>query len=162
MAINFHFGTGAQAAAAVTRNILPWLYTTAFRATSASAGSARMVDIKTDIDKTTAVRITKESIANVYQTLTSDAVPVTNQVANAKGFTARIELKTMATKTVGTIDYYLPMECDIRVRIPVDAAITDGDIDTLVNATYAALLNQAGNNIVVSEIMRDALTPAGV
>lgn len=162
MSIQFNFGAGAQNEDTVSRTIKPWAYGEAFRVVNSQVGSAKMVNIKTDIDKTTAIRVTVESIENVYRTLTSDNVPVEKQVVNAKGTTIRAELKTIATKSVGEETFYLPMECDIRIRIPNDPDIDAANIDTLIDAAYAAMLDEAGNNKVTTELARGALVPKGI
>lgn len=161
MAISFNFGSGSQGTA-TTKSLSPWQYTAAFRAVDQSKGTAVMTDSKTDLDKPTQIKITREKIDNVYDTLTVDAVPAANQALNVSGITVRAELRTMATKTVGTDTIFLPLWADIRVRMPSDAEITGSDVDTLVSAAYAALCDDSGNNIVISDIARGALTPAGV
>lgn len=161
MAIQFNFGSGAQGTP-VNKAVSPWSYVAAFRATQNQSGRARMIDIKTDLDKPTSLVITNEKIANVYTTLASVAVPVDNQSLNVEGTTVRVELRTIATKADGTKTVHLPLECDIRVRIPNDAELTAGDMDTLVSAAYAGLLDASGQNKVLSDLARGALTPAGV
>lgn len=161
MAIQFNFGTGARGTA-VNKPVSPWSYVAAFRATQNQSGRARMIDIKTDLDKPTSLVITNEKIANVYTTLTSVAVPVNNQSLNVEGTTIRVELRTIATKADGPKTIHLPLECDIRVRIPNDAELTAADMDTLVSSAYAGLLDASGTNMVLSDLARGALTPAGV
>lgn len=161
MAIQFNFGTGAQGTP-VNKPVSPWSYVAAFRATQNQSGRARMIDIKTDLDKPTTLIITNEKIANVYTTLTSVAVPVDNQSLNVEGTTVRVELRTIATKVDGPKTIHLPLECDIRVRIPNDAELTAADMDTLVSAAYAGLLDSSGKNMILSDLARGALTPAGV
>lgn len=161
MAITFNFGSGSQGTA-TTKALKPWQYTVAFRAADQSKGAATMIDTKTDLDKPTQIKVTREKIDDVYKTLTVEPVPTANQALNASGTTVRAELRTMATKTVGTDTIFLPLWADIRVRIPNDAEITGSDVDTLVSAAYAALCDDSGSNIVISDIARGALTPAGV
>lgn len=163
MAITFHFGVGSQSSTTVNKVVSPWLYTAAFRATMNQPGRARMIDIKTDLDKPTSLVLTNEKINNVYTTLTSVAVPAVNQSMNTEGTTVRAELRTIATK-IGANDavLHLPLECDIRVRIPNDAELTAADIDTLVCACYGAICDATGTNMVLSDLARGALTPAGV
>lgn len=162
MAITFNFGNGAQSATPVTRTIRPWNYTAAFRATSTTGNSARMVDTKTDLDKMTTIKTSRENIADVYATLAADSIPIANRSANSKGTTCRVELKTTASKEVEDFVILLPMECDIRIRFPNDAEITGQDIDTLINAAYACALDSLGDNLIISDLARGALTPAGV
>lgn len=161
MAIQFNFGSGSQGEA-INKSVHPWSYVAAFRATQNQAGRARMINIKTDLDKPTSLVISNEKIANVYNTLTSVAVPVDNQSLNVEGTTVRVELRTIATKGDGLYTIHLPLECDIRVRIPNDAGLTAADMDTLVSATYAGLLDATGQNMILSDLARGALTPAGV
>lgn len=161
MAIQFNFGTGARGTP-INKSVSPWSYVAAFRATQNQSGRARMIVIKTDLDKPTSLVITNEKIANVYTTLTSVAVPVDNQSLNVEGTTVRVELRTIATKADGLKTIHLPLECDIRVRIPNDAELTAADMDTLVSAAYAGLLDASGQNMILSDLARGALTPAGV
>lgn len=161
MAITFNFGTGAQGDS-VSKTLKPWLYTAAFRATSYGVGNATMVNTKTDLDKKTSIKVTLSKIANVFETLAKGTIPVANQLTSQTGHTVFCELKTIATKSVGTEVAYIPIVSRIEIRVPDDPDITDSDIETLVLATYAGLCNQAGTSDVMSDKLRGALTPAGV
>lgn len=161
MAISFNYGSGAQGTAA-TKPFFPWAYSTAFRIISDSGTLARMTDIVAPLDKKTTIKVTLDKIANVYTTLAEDKIPVTAQSANTSGQTVFIELKTIATKTVGEVEIQLPMVSRIELRLPNDADITEANVEALVMATYAGLCNAAGNPTVVTEKMRGALTPVGI
>lgn len=161
MAISFNFGTGAQDTG-VNKALKPWKYTTAFRTISDSGTLARMTDILAPLDKKTTIKVTLDKIANVYSTLADGNVPVSAQSANTSGHTVFAELKTIATKTVGTDIIQLPMVARIELRLPDDADIAESDIDTLVLAAYAALCDSTGSPVVVTEKMRGALTPVGI
>lgn len=162
MAISWHFGTGAQGTA-VSKSLLPWAYSSAFRIMTDNGQLARMSDIKAPLDKKTTVKITLDKIANVYSTLADNSVPLACQSANVTGATVFAELKTITTKTLtdGTV-IQLPMVGRIELRLPNDADIAESDIESLVLATYAALCDDAGSPVVVTEKIRGALTPAGI
>lgn len=161
MAISFNFGAGAVGTG-VTKTLLPWNYTNAFRIISDSGSLARMTDKLAPLDKKTTAKVTLEKIANVYQTLGGGTIPVAAQSASTAGHTVFVELTTIATKLVGTVTIQLPMVSRIEIRLPDDADIAESDIDTLVMATYALLCDSAGIPTVVSEKMRGALTPVGI
>lgn len=161
MAISFKFGTGAQGTG-VTKTLLPWAYTAAFRTVSDSGSLARMTDILAPLDKKTTLKVTLDKIANVYSTLADNSVPIAAQSANVSGHTVFVELKTIATKTVGTDEIQLPMVARIELRLPDDADIAETDIDTLILAAYAGLCGSTGTPVVVTEKMRGALTPVGI
>lgn len=161
MAISFNFGTGAQGTG-VVKTLLPWNYTAAFRTISDSGSLARITDILAPLDKKTTIKVTLDKIANVYTTLTDVSVPIVAQSANTSGHTVFAELKTIATKIVGTTEVQLPMVARIELRLPDDATIAESDIDKLILATYAALCDSTGNPVVVTEKMRGALTPVGI
>lgn len=161
MAISFNFGAGAQGTG-VTKTLLPWAYTTAFRIISDSGSLARMTDILSPLDKKTTIKVSLDKIANVYTTLADGTVPVSAQLANTMGHTVFVELKTIATKTVNDVVVQLPMVSRLELRLPDDADIAESDVETLVLATYAALCNSAGSPTVVTEKMRGALTPVGI
>jgi hypothetical protein len=161
MAISFNFGAGATNVG-VTKTLLPWNYTGAFRIISDSGTLARMTDKLSPLDKITTAKVTLERIANVYTTLASGTVPVAYQSANTSGHTVFVELRTIATKVVNGVTIQLPMVSRIELRLPDDADIAESDIDTLVMATYGLLCDATGNPVVVSEKMRGALTPVGI
>lgn len=161
MAISFNFGTSAQGTG-VTKTLKPWAYSSAFRIISDSGSLARMTDILAPLDKVTTAKVTLDKIANVYTTLADGAVPLSSQNANVTGHTVFVELKTIATKVVGTNTIQLPMVSRIELRLPDDADIAESDIDTLILATYGLLCDAAGNTTVVTEKMRGALTPVGI
>jgi hypothetical protein len=161
MAISFNFGAGATNAA-VTKTMLPWNYTNAYRIVSDSGTLARMTDKLSPIDKKTTAKVTLEKIANVYQTLGGGTIPPTAQSGSVAGHTVFVELTTIATKIVNTVTIQLPIVSRIELRLPDDADIAESDIDTLVMATYALLCDSAGLPVVVSEKMRGALTPVGI
>lgn len=161
MAISFTFGAGSQGVA-VSKDLKPWLYSAAFRTISDSGVQARMTDILAPLDKKTTIKVTLDKIANVYTTLADSTIPVAAQNANTSGHTVFVELKTIATKTVGTDVISLPMVSRLELRLPDDAEIAESDVETLVLATYAALCDATGNPVVVTEKMRGALTPVGI
>lgn len=164
MAISFNFGTSSQNVG-VTKTLKPWNYSGAFRIISDSGTLARMTDILSPLDKVTTAKVTLERIANVYTTLAGGTVPLLAQNTNVSGHTVFVELKTIATKVVGTtppITVQLPMVARLELRLPDDADITESDIDSLILATYALLCDSAGNPTVVTEKMRGALTPVGI
>jgi len=161
MAISFTFGTGATGVA-VSKSLLPWAYTSAFRIISDSGTLARMTDIISPLGSETTAKVTLDKIANVYTTLADKPVPLSAQNASTTGHTVFVELKTIATKLVGTQVVQLPMVSRIELRLPDDADIAESDIETLVLATYALLCDAAGNPTVVTEKMRGALTPVGI
>jgi hypothetical protein len=162
MAISFQFGAASQEVTPVTKNLYPWDYAAAFRIISDNGSVARMTDIVAPLDMKTSVKISLANIANVYSTLADGTVPTANQSANVTGSTVFCELKTIATKVVDSVTIQIPLVSRIELRIPNDAEISEADITTLVMATFAALCDNSGNPIVVTEKMRGALTPAGI
>lgn len=161
MAISFNFGVGSQGTAG-TKAFKPWAYLAAFRIISDSGSLAKMTDIAAPLDKKTTLKVTLDKIANVYTTLAEGTVPVSAQNANTSGQTVFVELKTIATKTVGDAEIQLPMVARIELRLPNDADISESDVEALVMATYAGLCDATGNPVVVTEKMRGALTPTGI
>lgn len=161
MAVTFNFGTGAQGDA-VNKPLKPWAYPSAIRIVSDSGSSARMTDILSPLDMRTTLKVTLDKIANVYTTLADGTVPVAQQSANTSGGTIFAELKTVATKVVGTDTIQIPMVGRIELRLPNDSAITESDVNELVMATYGILCDASGNPTVVTEKLRGALTPAGI
>lgn len=161
MAIQFNFGSGAQKTA-VAVNLAPWDYLAAFRQVSDNGVVARMTDVLTPLDKKTSIKISLSKIANVYNTLADETVPVDQQSANTTGQTIFCELKTIATKTSGDITTQLPMVARVELRLPNDADIAESDVLTLIMAAVASLCDENGNPVVVTEKMRGALTPAGI
>lgn len=162
MAIAFQFGAGAQSGTAVNKGLKPWQYTAAFRKISDNGNVARVSDILSPLDIKTTGKVTLEKIANVYTTLADGTVPVANQSTNTSGGTVFAELKTIATKVVGTDTVYIPMVGRIELRLPNDPDITEADVETLILATYGLLCDSTGNAKVVTEKLRGALTPAGI
>lgn len=161
MAISFQFGTGATGTS-VNKALLPWAYSTAFRTISDSGTLAKMTDIVAPLDKKTTLKVTLDKIANVYTTLAGGTVPLDSQLANTSGATVFAEVNTIATKTVGDVEIQLPMVGRVEVRLPFDADITEANVTTLIMAAFAALCDDAGNPVVVTEKMRGALTPIGI
>lgn len=161
MAISFQYGAGSQGAS-VAKSMRPWVYADAFRIISDNGSSARMADILAPLDKKTTTKVTLDKIANVYSTLADGTVPVAEQSANTSGGTVFAELKTIATKVVGTTTIQIPMVGRIELRLPFDADISESDVESLVMATYAILCDDAGLPVVVTEKIRGALTPAGI
>lgn len=161
MAITFNFGTGAQGTS-VSKSLKPWIYADAFRIISDSGSLARMTDILAPLDKKTTAKVTLDKIANVYTTLAAGTVPVAAQSANTSGQTVFVELSTIATKEVGTDTIQVPAVCRIELRLPNDSDITEANVEELVMATYGLLCTTEGNPKVVTELMRGALTPAGI
>lgn len=161
MSISFNFGSGATGAAK-TLSLAPWAYADAFRTISDNGSVARMTDILAPLDKKTTIKVSLDRIANVYATLADGNIPVAEQSSNTSGQTVFCELKTIATKTVGTTVVQLPMVARIELRLPNDADIAESDVNTLILATYAALCDEEGNPTVVTEKMRGALTPTGI
>lgn len=161
MAISFQFGSGSQDTP-VNKALAPWKYADAFRVITDNGSLARMGDIKSPLDMQTTVKLTNTKIANVYTTLADGNIPVEAQNANTSGHTVFVELKTIATKVVGTNTIQLPMVSRIELRLPDDAEIAEADITTLVMATFAALCDSTGTPVVVTEKMRGSLTPAGI
>lgn len=161
MAISFQFGSGAQKTA-INVSLQPWDYAAAFRTISDNGSNARMTDILAPLDKKTSVKVSLSQIANVYTTLAEGTVPVAEQSANPTGATVFVELKTIATKVVGSATIQIPLVSRIELRIPFDSEITEADITKLVMATFAALCNDAGAPVVVTEKMRSALLPKGI
>lgn len=162
MAISFQYGTGAQATTPVTKNLYPWAYATAFRTVSDTGTAAKMADVVAPLDKKTTAKVTLTKIANVYSTLADGEIPVANQSSNTSGGTVFAELKTIATKTVGTSTIYVPMVGRIELRIPFDSDISESDISSLVMSTFGLLCDASGNPVVITEKLRGALTPAGI
>jgi len=161
VAISFNFGSGTQGAG-VTKTLAPWAYATAFRITADNGSAAQMTDIVAPLDKKTTAKVTLTKIANVYQTLANNEIPVANQSGNTSGGTIFAELKTIATKTVGAQEVMIPLVGRIELRIPNDADIAESDIEKLVMATYGLLCDATGSPVVVAEKLRGALTPAGI
>lgn len=162
MAISFQFGATAQEETPVTKNLYPWDYATAIRVISDNGSIARMTDIVAPLDMKTSIKISLANIANVYSTLADGTVPTANQSANVTGSTVFCELKTIATKVVDSVTIQIPLVSRLELRIPNDAEIAEADIVTLVMATFAALCDNSGAPVVVTEKMRGALTPAGI
>lgn len=161
MAISFQFGSGATGES-VSKTLNPWAYSDAFRIISDSGSLAKMTDIVAPLDKKTTVKVTLDKIANVYSTLAGGSVPLASQSANVTGATVFAEVNTIATKTVGDVEIQLPMVGRVEVRLPFDSDITESDVSTLIMAAFAALCDETGNPVVVTEKMRGALTPAGI
>jgi uncharacterized protein YejL (UPF0352 family) len=161
MAISFQFGSGSQDTA-IDVSMAPWIYTAAFRKISDNGSNARMTDILSPLDKKTSIKISLAKIANVYSTLADNSVPAAEQSANVSGATVFVELKTIATKVVDSVTIQIPLVSRIELRIPFDSEITEADITTLVMSTFAALCDEDGNPVVVTEKMRGALLPAEV
>ena len=161
MSISFNYGATSQGVA-VTKQLLPWKYTDAFRIISDTGSAARMTDIQSPLDMKTTIKISLDRIANVYSTLANGAVPVSAQSANTQGHTVFCELSTIATKTSGDAVIQLPIVSRIELRLPDDAEIAESDITSIVMATFAGLCDTAGNPTVVTEKMRGALTPTGI
>lgn len=164
MAILFHFGTSAQGVG-VTKTLKPWDYAKAFRIISDSGTLARMTNILSPLDKVTTAKVTLDKIANVYTTLAGGTVPLAAQNACVSGHTVFVELKTIATKVIGTtppVTVQLPMVARLELRLPDDADIAEADIESLVFATYGLLCDSTGLPVVVTEKMRGALTPIGI
>lgn len=161
MAISFTFGAGSQGTA-VSKSLLPWNYSAAFRTITDSGTMARMTDTLSPLGKETTAKVTLEKIADVYKTLANNSIPVASQSASVAGHTVFVELRTIATNVVGEQTVLLPLVSRIELRLPDDADITESDIEKLVMATYGLLCDSAGNPKVVTEKMRGALTPVGI
>lgn len=145
----------------------PWDWSRAWRVSRSAPDDARMVATTTPINESTTVKVTREWIEDVYKTLANDIVPVSEQVANRKGITTRVEVRTSFTETIvdeaGNVigEYQLPVEADIRFRNGLVPVITDEQIDQVLGLAVAALKDDQGNTRVASEMMRGVLTPAG-
>lgn len=159
--ITKNYGEGTQGTS-VPKNLKPWLYGSSFRVISDNGSIARMTDIRAPLDKLTTLKVTKEKIANVYSTLASGTVPLAEQSLNVEGTTTMVELTTVLTKTDGLVKVQLPVVFRVIARSPNDPDITGSLIDELIMDTAAIMADELGNNILTTEIMRGALTPAGI
>lgn len=160
MAIAFEFGAAMETA--ITPNLYPWNYADAFRVISDNGSIARMTDILAPLDMRTTIKVTVDKIANVYTTLADGNVPAENQLVNVSGQTVFCELKTIATETIDSVEYQLPMVARVELRLPNSSLITEANVLTLILAAVAGLCDDSGVPTVVTEKMRGALTPAGI
>lgn len=162
MSINWNYGSGAKAAVALTLSYYPWMYNDAIRTTSVAPTLAKFTDILAPLDKPTEIKISTETIANVYSTLTGQKIPVSEQSSNTSGSSVFVQLRTIAnyTKTVGTTDsvVQLPLEGRIQLRVPNDVELSNDELDKLLGDTIACLRKQDGTSRV-NEILRGSLVP---
>lgn len=160
MAFQFNLGTGAIV---TTEGQDKWQYATTFRVISQTPTSVKLTDILAPLDKRTTAKYALSKIANVYQTLGGDSVPVAERSSNATGTTLFCELTTILTKpnpvTAGAI-IQVPVQARIELRVPNDGDIDDIVIGQLVSYVTALLLNSSGDAKVTSELLRGALVPA--
>lgn len=159
--ITTNFGAGSQGTN-VPLNLKPWNYASTYRIVSDNGSLARMTDILAPLDKPTTIKVTVDKIANVYTTLASGSIPLAQQALNVTGQTTMIEMTTILTKTDGLIITQLPAVVRVIVRLPNDPDLTGTFVNDLVLATLAGMADAAGVNVLTSEKMRGALTPAGI
>lgn len=162
MSLTWNYGSGAKAAAPLTLSYHPWMYNDAIRVTSSAPTLAKFTDILAPLDKPTEIKISTETIANVYSTLANSKIPVTEQNSNTSGSSVFVQLRTIAnyTRTVGTTDtvVQLPLEGRIQLRVPNDAELTNDELDKLLGDMIACLRKQDGSSRV-GEILRGSLVP---
>lgn len=162
MSITWNLGSGAQAATPVTLSYRPWMYDDAFRVTSSAPTLAKMTDILAPLDKPTEIKISTETIANVYSTLANSKIPVSEQNSNTSGTSVFVQLRTVATyvKTVGTTssEVQLPLEARLQIRIPNDVELTNTVLDEVLGQLIACVRKQDGSSRL-NEITRGSLVP---
>lgn len=156
-----NFGAGSQGTA-VPKNLKPWNYATTFRVISDNGSVARMTDILSPLDLPTTLKVTSDSIANVYSTIGGGIVPLAQQSLNVTGKTTMCELTTFLTKSDGITTKIIPVQARIITRTLNDADLTPALVEECVMAAFAGLADSTGVNTVLSEKMRGALTPAGI
>lgn len=162
MSITWNYGSGAQAAVASTLSYYPWMYNDAIRATQVTPTLAKFTDILAPLDKPTEIKISTETIANVYSTLANSKIPVSEQNSNTSGSSVFVQLRTVAnyTRTVGTTStiVQLPVEARLQLRVPNDAELTNDELDKLLGAVVASVRKQDGTSRL-GEILRGSLVP---
>lgn len=142
-----------------------WAWSSAFRVTSDTGTAVKLTDILSPLDKRTTIKLALSKIANVYTTLGGDSVPVTERSSNVTGQTLFTELTTILTRPNPTIAggiIQVPVQARIELRLPNDGELTATDVEDLIVACHSALLDDAGNNLVISEKLRGALVPPGI
>jgi hypothetical protein len=105
------------------------------------------------------VKISNTRIANVYQTLAKGSIPPGYQSFTTTGQSIYVELNVVATKpplVSGGTPTYLPLQCRLEFKLPNDSAITDAEVENLLEATVAVISGGAGT-YRVSEMMRGVL-----
>lgn len=162
MSITWNYGSGAQAVAPLTLSYYPWMYNDAMRVTSSAPTLAKITDILAPLDKPTEIKISTEPIANVYSTLASSKIPVSEQNSNTSGTSAFVQLRTIAdyVKTVGTTEsvVQLPLEGRLQLRVANDAELTNEVLDQFLGALISCIRTQAGVSRL-NEILRGSLVP---
>jgi hypothetical protein len=162
MSLNWNFGTGAVSETASTLSYYPWEYDDAMRVKSTTPNQAKLTDILSPLDKTTELKISTESIANVYSTLASYKIPVAAQSANQTGTSVFVQLRTTVDydMTVGstTTNIQLPLEARLQIRVPNDAELVDAEITKLVGHLYSSICESDGTTRI-GEIIRGGLVP---
>lgn len=162
MSLNWNFGSGSQAAVASTLSYYPWQYDDAIRATSVSPTLVKFADILAPLDKPTEIKISTETIANVYSTLANSKIPVSEQNSNTSGSSVFVQLRTVAdyTRVIGTTSsvVQLPLEVRLQIRVPNDAELTNAELDKLLGAVISSVRNSDGTSRL-GEILRGSLVP---
>lgn len=162
MSLNWNYGSGAQAATALTLSYHPWMYNDAIRVTQETPNLAKFTDILAPLDKPTEVKISTETIANVYSTLVNSKVPVSEQNSNTSGTSVFVQLRTIAdyVRTVGTTStkVQLPLEGRLQLRVINDAELTNDELDKFLGDMIACLRKQDGTSRL-GEILRGSLVP---
>lgn len=162
MSIIWNLGSGSQAVAPLTLSYRPWMYDDAFRVTSNAPTLAKITDILAPLDKPTEIKISTETIANVYSTLANSKIPVSEQNSNTSGTSVFVQLRTVAqyVKTVGTTSsvVQLPLEGRLQIRIPNDSELTNDVLDEFLGQLNACLRSSDGTSRL-NEIARGSLVP---
>lgn len=162
MSLLWNFGSGSQAAAPLTLSYYPWMYNDAIRATTVTPTLAKFTDILAPLDKPTEIKISTETIANVYSTLANSKIPVSEQNSNTSGSSVFVQLRTVAdyTRTVGTTSnvVQLPLEVRLQIRVPNDAELSNDELDKLLGVIIASVRKQDGTSRL-GEILRGSLVP---
>lgn len=162
MSLKWNYGTGAQSSTASTLSYYPWMYNDAIRTTQVTPTLAKFTDILAPLDKPVEIKISTETIANVYTTLANSKVPVSEQNSNTSGSSVFVQLRTTAdyVRTVGTTEsnVQLPVEARLQIRVPNDAELTNDELDKLLGALIACIRKQDGSSRL-GEILRGSLVP---
>lgn len=162
MSIIWNLGSGSQAVTPSTLSYHPWIYDAAFRVTSNAPTLAKITDILAPLDKPTEIKISTETIANVYSTLANSKIPVSEQNSNTSGTSVFVQLRTVAqyVKTVGTTSsvVQLPLEGRLQIRIPNDSELTNAVLDEFLGQLIACLRSSDGTSRL-NEIARGSLVP---
>lgn len=146
---------GSAFGTAVNKSLLPWTLA-ALKVTQDDGSLVKVTNVLSPLDKQSSIKIANTRIANVYNTLAKGSIPIGNQAANTTGQAIFVELNATASKVVGSDTILLPMIARIELKLPNDGELTNGNVEQLLLATYAALCDAVGT-MRATEIMRGVL-----